>query len=152
MCSSSNRLAFSRLVLSIFSCLALTAPVLSPALGHEASNGAGSESGASATKKQTPPETVYELGTGVKPPKLVHYVEPEFSASSEEAFVDGLVRVSTIVTPEGIPTALRILAGLNKSENESAITAVQQWRFEPGTKNGEPVNVRVTVEVAFHLL
>jgi TonB family protein len=95
---------------------------------------------------------VYELGNGVKPPKLVHYVEPEFSTSSEEAFVDGLVRISTVVTSEGVPTALRILSGLNKSENESAMTAVQQWRFEPGTKDGEPVNVRITVEVAFHLL
>ena len=30
--------------------------------------------------------------------------------------------------------------------------AVQQWRFKPATKEDKPVNVRVTVEVNFHLL
>jgi outer membrane biosynthesis protein TonB len=30
--------------------------------------------------------------------------------------------------------------------------ALRQWKFEPGTKAGEPVNVRVTVEVEFQLL
>ncbi len=30
--------------------------------------------------------------------------------------------------------------------------ALKQWRFQPGTKEGKSVNVRVTIEVAFHLL
>lgn len=41
---------------------------------------------------------VYEPGPAVKAPKLVHYVEPEFSANSKDAFVEGVVKVSTVVT------------------------------------------------------
>ncbi len=97
-------------------------------------------------------EPVYEPGGDVKPPKLIHYVEPQFSPSSKEAFVEGTVKLATIVTTDGIPTNLKIVSGLNTQEDQTAVEAVKQWRFQPGTKAGQPVKVRVTVEVAFHLL
>jgi TonB family protein len=97
-------------------------------------------------------EAVYEPGGDVKPPKLVHYVEPDFSASSKEAYVEGVVRIAAVVKRDGKPAELRILKGLSAEEDRLAATAVTQWRFEPGTKQGRPVNVKVTVEVEFHLL
>lgn len=107
---------------------------------------------AKAAKPEGEPEAVYEPGGDVKPPKLVHYVEPAFSPSSKEAFVEGTVKISTVVTRDGIATNLHITSGLNAEEDRTAIDAVKQWKFQPGTKAGEPVNVRVNVEVTFHLL
>jgi protein TonB len=98
------------------------------------------------------PEKVYDPGGDVKPPKLIHYVEPAFSDDSTEAFVEGTVRILTVVTRDGIPTDLHVTSGLNAQEDRTALDAVKQWRFQPGTKDGHPVNVRVTVEVDFHLL
>ncbi len=95
---------------------------------------------------------VYEPGGDVKPPKLVHYVEPDFSPSSKEAFVEGVVRISTIVKMDGKPAKLRVVKGLSAEEDRLATTAVEQWRFQPGTRQGQAVNVHVTVEVEFHLL
>ena len=95
---------------------------------------------------------VYEPGGDVRAPKLVHYVEPEFSSSSKEAFVNGTVKISTIVSGEGLPTDLHVEAGLNADEDKTAVEAVKQWRFKPGTKAGEPVRVKVMVEVNFHLM
>jgi protein TonB len=97
-------------------------------------------------------EPVYEAGGEVKPPKLIHYVEPAFSAKSKEAYVEGIVKISTVVTTAGSPTKLQVLKGLNAEEDRTAMEAVQQWRFEPGTRKGQAVNVRVTVEISFHLL
>ncbi|MBV9761829.1 MAG: energy transducer TonB [Acidobacteriaceae bacterium] len=97
-------------------------------------------------------EAVYEPGGDVKPPKLVHYVEPDFSPSSKEAYVEGTVKISTVITREGVATSLRVTSGLNAKEDQTALDAVKQWKFEPGTKAGQPVNVRVNVEVTFHLL
>ena len=37
--------------------------------------------------------TVYTPGGDVKAPKVVHYVEPQFSSSSKEAFVEGVVKL-----------------------------------------------------------
>ncbi len=97
-------------------------------------------------------DDVYEPGGDVKPPKLIHYVEPNFSSSSNEAFVEGVVKISAVITKDGDPTKLKVTSGLNTEEDKTAIEAVKQWRFAPGTKKGGPVNVRVTVEVMFHLL
>lgn len=106
----------------------------------------------SAGDKGKDEDKVYVPGGDVKPPKLTHYVEPEFSSSSSEAFVDGIVKIEAIVTADGLPTNLKILSGLNTQEDKTAMEAVKQWRFRPGTKGDEPVKVKVTVEVNFHLL
>jgi TonB family protein len=96
--------------------------------------------------------TVYTPGGDVKAPKVVHYVEPQFSNSSKEAFVEGVVKLKTTVTPDGLPSDIEVTKGLNAEENESAVEAVKQWRFQPGTKGGEAVHVRVSIEIAFNLM
>jgi TonB family protein len=96
--------------------------------------------------------TVYTPGGDVKPPKVIHYVEPAFADTSKDAFVDGVVKLKTTVTPEGKPVDIEITKGLNEPENHNAVEAVKQWRFQPGTKGGEAVHVRVSIEIAFHLM
>jgi len=103
-------------------------------------------------KDSKPAPTVYTTGGDVKPPKITHYVEPAFTDTSKDAFVDGVVKLKTTVTPEGLPIDIEIIKGLNDPENHNAIEAVKQWRFQPGTKAGVAVNVRVNVEIAFHLM
>lgn len=107
------------------------------------------------TKRSSKDDTddkVYEPGGDVKPPKLVHYVEPQFSSSAKEAYIEGTVKISTVVTTEGVATQFRVVSGLNSEEDKTAVEALKQWKFEPGTKAGRPVKVRVIVEVDFHLL
>ncbi len=103
-------------------------------------------------KSEDAADKVYEPGGDVKSPKLVHYVEPAFSPKSKEAYVEGTVKISTIVTKTGATTDPQVLSGLNAEEDRTAVEALKQWRFDPGTRNGQPVNVRVTVEINFHLL
>jgi TonB family protein len=103
-------------------------------------------------KDGKPAPTVYRPGGDVKAPKVVHYVEPSFSNASKEAFVDGVVKLKTTVTPEGLPSDIEVTRGLNAEEDRNAVDAVKQWRFQPGTKAGEAVHVRVSIEIAFHLM
>jgi TonB family protein len=95
---------------------------------------------------------VYTPGPDVKAPKVVHYVEPKSSSSSKEAFVEGVVRLTTVVTPDGMPSNVQVTKGLSSEEDHNAVEAVKEWRFEPGTKDGKPVHVRVAIEIDFHLL
>ncbi len=97
-------------------------------------------------------EKIYEVGGEVKSPKLLHYVEPAFSPKSKEAYVEGTVRISTVVTKAGTTASAQVVSGLNAEEDRTALEALKQWKFEPGTRNGQPVNVRVTIEINFHLL
>lgn len=133
-----NRRVFLPLFLVVSSCL-LRAGADEPQKERDKDKRAGSAE-------------VYEPGGAVKAPKLVHYVEPAFSSESREAFIEGVVKISTIVTTEGRPSDSRVLSGLNAEEDRTAVEALKQWRFQPGTKDGKPVNVKVTIEVAFHLL
>jgi periplasmic protein TonB len=97
-------------------------------------------------------ETVYDIGGDVQPPKLIHVVEPAFDPKSEEAFTSGVVRIQIVVTLEGGVRDPKVVAGLNDRQDRKAVEAVTQWRFKPALRQGEPVNVRATVEVNFHLL
>jgi TonB family protein len=103
-------------------------------------------------KDSKPAPTVYTPGGDVKSPKVVHYVEPKFTDTSKDAFVDGVVKLKTTITPEGLPIDIQVTKGLNEQEDRNAVDAVKQWRFSPGTKGGEAVHVRVSIEIAFHLM
>lgn len=77
-------------------------------------------------------DRVYDPGGDVKTPKLVHYVEPEFSPSSREAYVEGTVKISTVVTTAGKPAQCRVVRGLSAEEDRTAMEVLKQWSFEPG--------------------
>ncbi len=97
-------------------------------------------------------QKVYESGGEITAPKLLHYVEPEFSPSSKEAYVEGTVKITTVVTTEGKPRNSKVISGLSAEEDRTALEALKQWTFRPGTRSGKPVNVRVNVQIDFHLL
>jgi len=130
----------------------LAAAILAAPLGRLACAGGQTSKDDKSANKAAAEEKIYEPGGDVKPPKLVHYVEPAFSPKSKEAYVEGTVKISTVVNTEGLPENPRVLSGLNAEEDRTAVEALKQWKFQPGTKSGQPVNVRVTVEVSFHLL
>jgi TonB family protein len=67
------------------------------------------------------------------------------------ARIEGTVDLEGIVTTAGVLsdiTVVRSLDAVNGLDQE-AIRTAQLWRFTPGLRNGAPVNVRVTIEMAF---
>jgi TonB family protein len=56
-----------------------------------------------------------------------------------------------IVTKEGGTRRITVERSLSPNLDAQAIKAVSQWRFSPATKDGEPVAVKMNVEVSFHL-
>lgn len=97
-------------------------------------------------------EKVYDIGGEVLPPKLIHVVEPQFNPKSEEAYVSGTIKIQIVITKDGGVKEPKVLAGKNERQDKAATDAVLQWRFKPASREGEPVSVRATVEVNFHLL
>jgi len=94
----------------------------------------------------------FHIGGGVTPPKLLYKVEPEYTAEARTAGYQGSVALSVEIGPDGIARNIRVVKGLGLGLDESAVTAVQQWHFQPGTKDGAPVPVLATIEVNFRLL
>jgi TonB family protein len=94
-------------------------------------------------------EAVYDLSPGIAPPRVIKQVNPQYSTKRGVRVV-GSVLIGLIVSSRGIPRDLHILKGLDKDVDQSALDAVQQWRFTPAQKDGKAIAVRISLEIAFH--
>jgi TonB family protein len=98
------------------------------------------------------PGTVVRIGPGVTPPKIKYHVEPEYSPEARQAGVQGTVVFEVVVDVTGRLTNISVLSPLGFGLDEKAQEAIEKWRFEPGRKDGKPVNILATIEVNFRLL
>ena len=91
--------------------------------------------------------------SGVTLPKLVSEVKPQYTPEAMKARIEGTVLLTSVVGTDGTPGAIEITQSLDTEYglDNQAVTAFRQWRFEPGTKDGKPVPVRVNVEIRFRL-
>lgn len=94
---------------------------------------------------------VFRIGGGVTPPSVIYRVEPEYSEEARKARYQGAVVLEAIVRKDGTVDIIRIIRGLGFGLDQNAITALKQWRFRPGLRNGVPVDVSLSVEVNFNL-
>ncbi|HET6176576.1 MAG TPA: energy transducer TonB [Candidatus Sulfotelmatobacter sp.] len=101
----------------------------------------------------TPEGRLYLLSeqSGAIAPKAIYSPEPEFSEEARKTKEQGLVTLSLTVGTDGKPRNVKVFCSCAPDLNDQAINAVQNWRFEPGTKDGKPVMVEIGVEVQFHL-
>ena len=85
-------------------------------------------------------------------PRLLSKVEPEYSDEARKARLNGTVLLYVVVRPNGQANGIKVIRSLGLGLDESAIAAVEQWRFQPGEKDGQPVSVAATIEVNFRVL
>jgi periplasmic protein TonB len=91
-------------------------------------------------------------GETVKP-RLKHEVKAEYTPEAKAAGIQGTVMLDTEVLADGTVGDVKITRSLDTKYglDEQAVNAVKQWTFEPGTKGGKPVPVRVEIEMTFTL-
>jgi TonB family protein len=95
-------------------------------------------------------EPIYQVGNGVKPPRLTYSQGAEYSDEARRAGISGTVVLGIVVTSKGTVTLIRVVKSRGYGLDEKAIEAVRNWKFKPATKDSKPVSVQVSVEVAFH--
>jgi len=101
-----------------------------------------------SAKKNTPRAGL----NGVGVPICVHCPPPDYSEKARAKKLQGSVVLDIEVTLEGKATKILLVKGLGEGLDEKAIEAVKSWEFRPAKDGtGNPVAVRVQVEVTFHL-
>jgi TonB family protein len=100
---------------------------------------------------QDPDVTVYRPGDGVTAPVLIKEVKPRYTAQAMRARVQGYVTLEVVVGVDGTVGDARVLEALDSGLDAEAIGAVKRWRFKPGMRLGQPVRVRVEIEMTFTL-
>ena len=95
----------------------------------------------------------YRPGNGVETPQLLKEVKPQYTAQAMRAKIQGEVLLECIVQPDGSVGNIRVVRSLDSAFglDQEAIKAARQWRFRPGTRQGQPVPVLVTIAIAFTL-
>ena len=103
----------------------------------------------STTTAPRPKDPVRVGGRIQAPTKLVH-VNPIYPPIPLAARKEGLVILEALIAEDGTVRDVKVLRPALLFE-DSAVTAVRQWRFSPTLLNGEPVPIVMTVTVAFTL-
>lgn len=88
---------------------------------------------------------------GVTPPKIRSTQNPEFSPEARAAKYQGTVTLLFVVSKMGDVRDVRIMSPLGFGLDRKAVEAVAKWRFDPGKKNGDPVDVELAAQTDFHL-
>ncbi len=94
---------------------------------------------------------VYHVGGGISAPTAISAPDPEYTEEARRAKAQGTCVLWLIVDSSGHPRDIRVVRGLGYGLDAKALEAVQKWRFQPSQKDGKPVDVQISVEVAFHL-
>ncbi len=99
-------------------------------------------------------DEVYRPGNGVSTPTLLKDAKPQYTAGAMRAKIEGSVLMECVIQTDGtVRDDLKVVRSLDTKYglDDEAVKAALQWRFQPGIKDGKPVPVRVTIEMAFTL-
>lgn len=98
-------------------------------------------------------QTIYKPGNGVIMPRLVKQARPAYTEAAMAARVEGTVTVECVVEADGTVGDVSVTRSLDRKYglDDAAIKAARQYRFEPGTKDGHPVPVRIPIDFTFTL-
>ena len=105
------------------------------------------------TGNASPPPDAVRPGNGVTIPRLIRNVKPQYTPEAMRAKIQGSVMVECVVNTDGTVSNARVIRSLDATFglDQEAIKAAKQWLFAPGTRNGEPVPVMVSIELTFTL-
>jgi TonB family protein len=109
-----------------------------------------------AQDETSPPpakEEIKEAGrNGVSAPKCVYCPPAEYTNKARKDKLAGTVTLMIIVTADGTVRDISVRKGLGDGLDESAVKTVRKWEFKPAVdRDGNPVPVKVAVQVSFHL-
>jgi protein TonB len=119
--------------------------------GEEAGVMGGVVGGMPLQEPSPPEEGPLRVGGDVKPPVIVERVDPDYPQIARQSRVTGIVVVEAIIDKQGRVKNVRVLQGQPMGLSDAAVRAIEQWRFRPGTRRGEPVEVIFVLTVKFTL-
>jgi protein TonB len=99
----------------------------------------------------TAPTTPLTVAGDVRAPVLVRKVEPAYPEAMRKGRMEGTVLVEAVITERGDVVDARVVRSTHPLLDKPALSAIQQWRYEPATLDGRPVRVYVTITTTFTL-
>lgn len=82
-------------------------------------------------------------------PMATRKVDPAYPLQLMRQNVSGTVILYAVIHADGTVGNVRVLRGVDDRLDRFASEAVAQWKFDPATKNGAPVDVEATFQIPF---
>jgi TonB family protein len=93
-----------------------------------------------------------DIGSTTRPPAVIYKKDPEYSEQARKAKYSGTVALLVEVGSSGQVTGVSVIHSAGMGLDEKAVEAITQWRFRPGTNDGNPVATELQVNLNFRLL
>ena len=90
----------------------------------------------------------------VVPPRAVKSVRALYTPQARNAGIEGTVLVDAVVLTDGsVRDDVKVTQSLDTEFglDDQAVKASKQWKFQPATKDGKPVQAHVVIEHVFSL-
>src|SRR5438552_2052377 len=97
------------------------------------------------------PEAPARVIGAVKPPRLRKHTDPIYPEYARQSRVQGSVVLWAVVDIDGRAKHVRVARSLCCGLDERAVSAVRQWKFDPATRDGQPLPVQLNIEINFRL-
>jgi protein TonB len=82
-------------------------------------------------------------------PVPLRKVDPKYNAAAAAEKVEGRVLLYAVIRRDGRVDQVRLVQGVDERLDTSAVEAFSKWQFQPGTKNGAPVDLEAVVQIPF---
>jgi TonB family protein len=136
-----------RRVAMVAACAALGLATCGSALALSMHVDAASTSDNSSASKRP---TQLSVSADVMAGNLVNKVLPVYPADARKARIQGTVVLQAVVGKDGNVENLRVISGPSQLQ-QSALDAVRFWTYKPFLLNGDPIEVKTTVNVNYSL-
>ena len=81
---------------------------------------------------------------------LLNKVVPVYPPEAKKARIQGTVVLDAVIGKDGKVENLRVVSGPSQLQ-QSSLDAVRQWTYKPYLLNGDPIEVKTTVNVVYSL-
>jgi TonB family protein len=86
---------------------------------------------------------------GLKPPKLVKFIEADYPPDKKAAGIIAKVVLSIEISETGSVGNVEVVTGAGPDFDAAAVAAVQKFEFEPATMDGNPIPVKIQYAYKF---
>jgi TonB family protein len=85
----------------------------------------------------------------VNAPAPMRKIDPKYPQDMVKEHVEGEVVLYGVIRPDGSVDSIQVVRKLDPQLDANSVAAFKQWRFEPATKNGQPVALEAIVHIPF---
>ena len=83
-------------------------------------------------------------------PVPVHKVDPKYPSTMMEERIEGEVILYGVIRENGSVDSIQLVRGVDERLDANAMKAFSEWKFEPATREGQPVDLEAIVHIPFH--